>query len=122
MTNEIKEYVEMGFLYTFWTGEEKKIYSMPRANCLEIMALKNLPKANRPEVIDLTPFGFWFESISMIRGCDKYENTEGEVMQFVAWLSWQKRNSVLQFIKVRQTTNLPISLSVVQNYVKQELA
>lgn len=95
---------------------------MPRANCLEIMALKNLPKAKRPEVIDLTPFGFWFESISMIRWSDKYENTEWEVMQFVAWLSRQKRNSVWQFLKVRQSANMPVSLSVVQNYVNEELA
>lgn len=57
---------------------------MPWKNCLDIMALKNLPRSNRPEVIDLTPFGYGFESLSKIRGCDKYENTEGEVMQFVA--------------------------------------
>jgi hypothetical protein len=86
------------------------------------MALKNLPKAKRPEVIDLTPFGFWFESISMIRWSDKYENTEGELMQFVASLSWEKRDSVWRFLKVRKSTNMPISLSVVQNYVNEELA
>ena len=66
MANEIKEYVEMGFLKVYTKRAEKKIYILPWHVCVWVVKQKDLPKAQRPELIDLTKYGYGFEALSSI--------------------------------------------------------
>lgn len=103
----IKEYVEMWYLTTFSKYKEPSVvYAVPRTVCERVMWLKNLPQEQQPKIIDLNEYGYWYESLSMIRGAKKYSQTEWQSEFFVMTLSSDWRQQARKFIEDRAEYHL----------------
>lgn len=103
----IKEYVEMWYLTTFSKYKDPSVvYSVPRTICERVMWLKNLPKDERPQIIDLNEYGYWYESLWMIRGAKKYSQTSWQIAFFLMSLSEDWRLQAQQFIEERKWNHL----------------
>lgn len=112
----IKEFVEMWYLMTFSKFKEPSVvYVVPRSVCERVMWLKNIPNDQRPKIIDLNEYGYWYESLSMIRGAKKYDQTEGESEFFVMTLSSDWRQKARKFIDDRAERHLVTTYDTLKN-------
>jgi len=114
--NAIKEYVEMWYLTTFSKYKEPSVvYALPWTVCERVMWLKNLPGDERPQIIDLNEYGYWYESLSMIRGAKKYSQTEGQLEFYLMTLTEDWREKAKKFIAERRWSDLICTQDIIKN-------